>query len=196
MVRVFKNSIIFLCIHPSVSPLSIHLSVTLSPKPLGVIQPNLLHHFPSWLGCVRATLFFCVSALASVVHPSVCYAISSYTTGWNSTKLANITFPHGKGVQEQHFFSMHPSSFHLLSCYLLLNHWEKFNQTYYITSPHGKGVREQHYFSMHLLSVHLSGMLSPPKPLGEITSPHGKGVRDFSICPSGVCPSVRHSISF
>ena len=34
---------------PSVRPSFIHLSVMLSPhKPLGGIQPNLLHHSPSW----------------------------------------------------------------------------------------------------------------------------------------------------
>ena len=33
----------------SVRPSTVHLSVTpSSPKPLGGIQPNLLHHFPSW----------------------------------------------------------------------------------------------------------------------------------------------------
>ena len=37
----FFCTFIYLCI--------CHLSVTLSPsKPLGGIQPNLLHHFPSW----------------------------------------------------------------------------------------------------------------------------------------------------
>ena len=34
---------------PSMRPAAIHLSIKLSPlKPLGGIQPNLLHHFPSW----------------------------------------------------------------------------------------------------------------------------------------------------
>ena len=33
---------------PSMRPSSVHLSVTLSPKPLGTVHPNLLHHFPSW----------------------------------------------------------------------------------------------------------------------------------------------------
>ena len=41
-----------------VRPLSVHLSVTVSPpKPLGGIQPNMLQHLPSWLGCARATLY-------------------------------------------------------------------------------------------------------------------------------------------
>ena len=46
----------------------------------------------------------------------------------------------------------------LSSRYLLLNHWEKFNQIYYMISPHGKGV--QNYFSFCL-----SVMLSPPKTM-------------------------------
>ena len=55
--------------HFPVRPSSVHLSVTLSPpKPLGGIQPNLLHHFPSWLGYARATLFF----RPSVRRPSIC----------------------------------------------------------------------------------------------------------------------------
>ena len=37
-----------------------------SPKPLEGIQPQLLHHFPSWLGCARATLFFRASVHLSV----------------------------------------------------------------------------------------------------------------------------------
>ena len=46
-------------IRQNVHSTSLHLSVKLSPpKPLGGLQPNLLHHFPSWLGCARATLFF------------------------------------------------------------------------------------------------------------------------------------------
>ena len=32
---------------------------------------NLLHHFPSWLGCARATLFFCSSVRPASVHLSV-----------------------------------------------------------------------------------------------------------------------------
>ena len=52
----------------SVCRSSVHLSIMLSPKPLGGIQPNLLHHFPSWYGCARATLFFCSSLCSSVHH--------------------------------------------------------------------------------------------------------------------------------
>ena len=39
----------YFSVRSSVCLSSVHLSVTLSPpKPLGRIQPKLLHHFPSW----------------------------------------------------------------------------------------------------------------------------------------------------
>ena len=38
-----------------------------------------------------------------------------------------MTSPHGKGLQEQHYFSVCPSVFQL--CYLLPNHLVEFNQT-------------------------------------------------------------------
>ena len=74
---------------------SVHLSVTLFPsKPLGGIQPNLLHHFPSWLGRARATLFF----LASVRRLSICPSgyLLNHWAEFNQT--CYMTFPHGKGV--------------------------------------------------------------------------------------------------
>ena len=83
---------------PSVRQSSVHLSVTLSPpKPLGGIQPNLLHHFPSWQGCVRDNLFPCVR------RPSICpscYLLLNHWAEFNQT--CYIT--HSKGVREQHYF--------------------------------------------------------------------------------------------
>ena len=39
----------YFSVRPSLHPSSVHLSVKLSPpKPLGGIQPILLHHFPAW----------------------------------------------------------------------------------------------------------------------------------------------------
>ena len=73
---------------------SVHLSIMLSPKPLGGIQPNLLHHFPSQLGCLRATLFFCPSGIC----PS-CYLLLNHWAEFNQT--CYMTSPHGKGVGEQ-----------------------------------------------------------------------------------------------
>ena len=181
----------------SVLPLSVHLSVTLSPKPLGGIQPNFLHHFPSQLECARATLFFHVLIHLSI-HPSVRLSsiyLSVMLSPLNSTKLAT-SLPLMVRVCKSNIFFC---AFVVRSSrYLLLNHWAEFSQTCYITFPHGKGVQEQHYFSVHLLSVHLSIMLSPPKPQGRIqptcyiTSPHSKGVKEqhyFLVCPSVVCPS-------
>ena len=44
-------------VHSSLHP-SVHPFATLSPKPLGRIKPNLLHDFPAWQLCAKATLFF------------------------------------------------------------------------------------------------------------------------------------------
>ena len=95
--------------------------------------------------------------------PSICpshYLLLNQWVEFNQT--CYITFPHGKGLQEQHYFLLRSSVWCpsiCPSCYLLLNHWVEFNQTCYITFPHGKGVWEQHY---------------------------------FSTCPSGILPSVLH----
>ena len=49
MVRVCESNITFPCVCQSVRLSSVNLSVMLSPpKLLGEIQPNFLHHFPSW----------------------------------------------------------------------------------------------------------------------------------------------------
>ena len=77
---------------------SIDLSVMLSPpKPLGGIQPNLLHHFPSWLVCARATLFF----HSPVRHPFICLLgyLLNHWVEFNQT--CYMTSPRGKGVGEQ-----------------------------------------------------------------------------------------------
>ena len=48
------------------------ICITPSPsKPLGGIQPNLLHYLSSWLGCARATLFYRLSGVRPSVHLSV-----------------------------------------------------------------------------------------------------------------------------
>ena len=69
----------------SVHPSFVNLSVTQSPlKSLDGIQSNLLHHFPSWKGCARATLLFCAYTRASLC-PSLYFF---QTTGRKSTKFA------------------------------------------------------------------------------------------------------------
>ena len=53
------------------------------------------------------------------------------------------TSPHGKDVQEQHYFFR---SSILRPHDLLLNHWEEFSQICYMSSQDGMGARQQHYF--------------------------------------------------
>ena len=89
-------------------PSSVHLSVTLSPpKPLGRIQPNAAS-LPLMVRVCEATFFPCVR------RPSIClsrYLLLNHLAEFNQT--CYITSPHGKGVREQHYFSMHLSSIHL-----------------------------------------------------------------------------------
>ena len=144
---------------------------------MGRIQPNLLHRFPSWLGYARATFFS-----ACVSRPSICqsrYLLLNHWADFNQT--CYITYPHGKGVQEQHYFSVCP--FICPSRYLLLNHRPEFNQTCYITFPHGKGVRKQYYISIFLSGNVLSRYLLLNHWLEfnqtcYMASPHGKNVEE------------------
>ena len=168
MVRVCECNIIFPYVRPSVHPLLVHLSVTLSSKPLGRIQPNCNITSPHGMG--NAILFFG----ASIFHlPSICrscYLLLSHRQ--NSTKLPT-SLPFIARVCESNIIylcvclslrrrpSICPSRY-------LLNHLAESNQTCYITSPHGKGVHKQNYFSVHPLSILLFVTLSPPKPLGGI----------------------------
>ena len=91
MVTLYESNIFFPCAHPSImrSP----------PKPLGGIQPNLLHYFPSWLGYARVCIF--PSARLSVRHTSICplrYLLNPWAE-FNQT--CYTTVPHGNGVGEQ-----------------------------------------------------------------------------------------------
>ena len=147
------------------------------------------HYFPCVRRSVRPSSSICLSR----------YPLLNHCAEFNQTSC--ITYPHGKVCESNIFFPCVRRPSICPSRYLLLNHWTEFNQTCYITSP------QQHYFSERPSSVHLSVTLSPPKPLGGnqpnllayMTSPNGKGMRKqhyfFSVRPSGVCPSVRHSIS-
>ena len=168
------------------------------PKTFGGILPDMLHHFPSWLGRARAKLFFCAPIRVSIVRSFVRHSIPlNHCAEFNQS--CYIIFPHGKGVREQRYFSVRPSI--CPSRYLLLNHWAEFNQTCYITFPHDKGVREQYYFSLrpsicssryHLLN-HWAEFNQPC----YITFLHGKGVQEqryFSVRPSSVQPSVTPSL--
>ena len=130
---------------------------------------------PSDRPCVR---YYVHSALVCLIFDTqgyfVCNETQKYTSVKPSIRLSVTLSPpkplggiqpnflhHGKGVREQHFFPVRPSSVHLsvhlifcvsfrpcvprpsicLSHYLFLNHWAEFYKTCYIISPHGKGVR-------------------------------------------------------
>ena len=100
--------------------------------------------------CKRNIFFQCI--LRPSICPS-CYLLLNHWMEFHQT--CYITSPHGKGVQEQHYF-LHSSIWCLSicpSCYLLLNQWAEFNQTCYMTSPHDKGVGEQVHLSIMLLAT-------------------------------------------
>ena len=101
---------------------------------------------------------------AAVIRPPVRHAISSTTTGRNSTTLATKSLPLVVRVCQSN--TTFPGVCRL-SRYLLLNHRAEFNQTFYTTSlhgkggpPHFKGMQEQHFLTVRPASDHLSAMLS------------------------------------
>ena len=97
MVKVCESNTSFrLCVR-----LSDHLSVMLPPKLRGGIQPNLLHHFPLWYGCVRVTWHYFPCVRPSVC-PSICpswYLLLNHWAEFNQT--CYMISPYGKGVREQ-----------------------------------------------------------------------------------------------
>ena len=69
------------------------------------VQPNLLHHFSLWLGCVRATVFFYMFVLHVHSSSSICpsrYLTLNHMAVFNQIRY--IAFSHGKVVREQHYF--------------------------------------------------------------------------------------------
>ena len=95
MVSVCKRNIIFPCVYLCICPI-----VLLSPKPLGGIQPNLLHHFPSWYGVHEQN---CFSMCLCIYCPSISIKLS-----FNPVGRIQPNFLRGKGVWEQFYFSMCP----------------------------------------------------------------------------------------
>ena len=96
--------------------------------------------------CKNNFIFPCICC------PSVCPLRCLLLNHWAEfNQTCYITFPHGKNVQEQHYFSICPSG--ICSSRYLLNHWVEFNQTCYIISPHGEGVGEQVCPSIMLLAT-------------------------------------------
>ena len=201
MVRVCESNIIFMSVHPCVPRPSIWLSDYLLLK-YSQNLPKLATPLSLMLRFARATL--CVRPC--VRRPSICPSRYLLLNHWAEFhQICYITSPCGKGVREQHYFSVRPSSVHCVSRYLLLNHRAEFTQACYITSPHGNGVREQHYNSVRPSSVYLSVTLSPPKSLGGIQPNDTSLPLIVKVCesniifpcvhPSGVRPSVRHVIA-
>ena len=97
-----------------------------------------------------------LSLFYHIMNASICPSSYILQNHWAEFKqICYMTSPHGKGVWEQQYFSVHPSVWHRSICpsHYLLNHWAKFNQTCYMTSPHSKDVCEQYYFSIRRLSV-------------------------------------------
>ena len=111
--------------------------------------------------CESNIIFPCVRAC--IHRPTVCLSCFLLLNLWAEFNLScYITSVHGKGVRQQHYFSVRPAGLAtatLFFCasispcihrppicsshHLLLNHWVEFNQTSYISSPYGKSVREQ-----------------------------------------------------
>ena len=132
MVRVCENTIIFLCVRPSVRLSYVHLSVILyPPKPLN--STKLATSLPFMVRVCESNISYpCVRR--PVICPSS-YLLLNHLAEFNFY----MTSRHGKGVREQHYFSVRPSSI-CLSRYLLLNYRVIFNQTCCIITPYDKGL--------------------------------------------------------
>ena len=99
-------------VYATISP-SIMLS---PPKPQGGILPNLLQQL------CKSNIIFCVCVCPCVCHHSICpscYCLLNHWAEFNQT--CYITSPHGKGVWEQHYFSVHPS-YHASFIHLSVHH--------------------------------------------------------------------------
>ena len=103
----------------------------LSICPSGCLRLNHLVEFNNLATSHPLMVRVCESSIFFSVRPSICASASAHLSitpldGINQT--CYITSPHGKGMQEQHYFSVKsvlpcicgPSV--CLSCYLLLNH--------------------------------------------------------------------------
>ena len=127
-------------------------------------------------GCARATLFFHACVCACIRHLSIypsCYFLLNHWAEFNQT--CYITSPYGKGVPEQHYFSVRPSSVHL-SIALSPPKTTGWNLIKLATSlPLMVRVCKSNIFfvcvcvhlCVHLCLCHPSIMLSPPKDLNH-----------------------------
>ena len=161
---------------------SVHLSVTLCPpKPLGGIQPNLLHIFPFVrLASVHLSVTLSPPKPLGGILPNLLHHFPFLILMVSTVNRMSLLLNHWAEFNQTCYITSPVCESNIISrcvhrpsiCpsrYPLLNHWAEFNQTCYITSPNDKGMREQHSFPfVRLASVHLSVTLSPPKPLGGI----------------------------
>ena len=106
-----------------------------------------------------------------IVPTSICLSRYLFLILWAEfNQTCYMTSPHGKGVREQHYFSVCLSvcsSIYSLR-YLLLNHLAEFDQTCYMHSPREKVCESNIIFLSVRPFVCLTVMLCPPKPLGWI----------------------------
>ena len=127
--------------------------------------------------------YFHASVCLCVHCPSICLSRYFLLNNWAEfNQTCYITFPHGKGVREQHYFSVRPSNVHLsvaLSPPKPLGGIQP-NLLHHFPS-HGKGMREQHYFSVRPSiwpSCYLLNHRAEFNQTCYITSPHRYGVRE------------------
>ena len=172
-----------------------------SPKPLGGIQLNWLHHFSFGLGYARATLFFRVSVRPSTVHLSVTQFPPKPVGGIQS----NLQ-PSWLGCARVTLFfsvSVRPSFVHLSVTLSLLNHWRTLtNLLHHFPSLLGCARATLFFrasvvrpFVRHAVSS-LTRHWTEFNQTCYTTSPHVLGVREqhyFSVCPfarrSSICLS-------
>ena len=138
-----------------------------------LIIPPLFFKKKQWRYCV-------------CLHPSILsyhYLLLNHWEELNQT--CYMTFPHGKGVSEQHYFSDCRAIRRPTICqshYLIPNYWAEFNQTCNMISFHGKGMRE-----WVCPSVHLSVML-----LATLTR-ESRALRCF-VCVEVIRPSQTNGV--
>ena len=120
-----------------------------------------------WFGFVTSISFDVLSSHSNIIHPSFrpCESIYHYV---NTDKRINLNAIHGKlycRFLSPRFFKkakgilLSPPSVRPL-CYLLLNHWTKFNQIWCVSYSHKWGAQRKIFFG--------------PRPWGPREGPKGQ----------------------